>query len=59
MIIVIKVPVVWEVTPQWGFVTFSLSATLFLSLVGFGLVLKDLGDVSVVGFGGDEDGGQL
>jgi len=59
VIIVIKVPVVWEVTPQWGFVVFSLSTMLFLSLVGFGLVLKDLGDVSVVGFGGDEDGGQL
>ena len=31
----------------------------FLSFVGLGLVFEDLGDVPTVGFGGDEDGGQL
>ena len=30
-----------------------------VGFVGFGLVLQDLQDEATMGFGGDEDGGQL
>ena len=51
----IKVPVVWEVLPRQGFVAVAAGAAGF---VGLGLVLQDLRDKAMVGFGGDEDIGQ-
>ncbi len=54
MVVVVEVPVIWEVPPQGGLVTVVSSAVRFVSFVGLGLVLQDLQDDTVVGFGGDE-----
>jgi len=59
VVIVVEVPVIWEVAPGWGFVALSAGASFFLSFVGLGLVLQDLWDVAMMGFGGDKDGRQL
>ena len=59
VVIVVKVPVIWEVSPRWGFVVVSAHATLLVGFVGLGLVLQDLRDEAAVGFRGDEDGGHL
>ncbi len=57
MVVVVEVPVVWEVTPQWGLVTLSAGAAFLFGFIGLGLVLQDLWDVPLVGLGGDKDGG--
>ena len=54
MVVMIEVPVVWEVPPRGGFVTVALGAAGFVGLVGLGLVFQDLRDDAVVGFGGDK-----
>ena len=58
MVIVVEVPVVWEVSPRGGFVVVAAGAACFVGFVGFGLVLQDLWNDSVVGFGGDENIGE-
>src|SRR6266478_4704422 len=55
VVVVVEVPVVWEVVPGGGFVAVASGSACLLILVGFGLVFQDLGDGSAVGFGGDED----
>ncbi len=55
MVVVVEVPVVWEVPPRGGLVAVALGATRFLVFVGLGLVFQDLWDDPAVGFGGDED----
>ncbi len=55
MVVVVEVPVVWEIPPGWGFVVVTAGAAGFVGLVGFGLVLQDLWDKATVGLGGDED----
>ena len=54
----VKVPVVWEVSPRWGPVAVAAGASFFVSLIGLGLVLQDLRDEASMGFGGDEYFGQ-
>ncbi len=58
MVVMVEIPVVWEIPPRRGFVTVSSSTACFVGLVGFGLVLQDLRDDPAVGFGGDEDFGE-
>src|SRR6266436_2693453 len=55
VVVVVKVPVVWEVPPRGGLVVVALGATRFFVFVGLGLVFQDLRDDSAVGLGGDED----
>ena len=55
VIVVVKVPVIWEVFPRGGLVAVMSGATLLFVFVGFGLVFQDLRDDPAVGFGGDED----
>jgi len=55
VVVVVKVPVVWEVIPGGGLVVVASGSARLLIFVGFGLVLQDLGDDSTVGFGGNED----
>ncbi len=55
MVIVVEVPVVWEIPPRGGFVVVVLSASCLVGFVGFGLVFQDLRDNPMVGFGGDKD----
>ena len=55
VIVVVEVPLVWEVPPRGGLVTVALGATCLVGFVGFGLVLQDLQDDPAVGLGGDED----
>ncbi len=55
MVIVVEVPVVWEVPPRGGLVAVTLGATRLLVFVGLGLVFQDLWDDPTVGLGGDED----
>ncbi len=55
MVIVVEIPVVWEVPPGWGLVVVAAGAALLVGLIGLGLVLQDLRDEATVGFGGDED----
>ncbi len=59
MIVVVEVPVVWEVPPRWGLVTVPAHAAFLVGFVSPGLVLQDLWDEAMVGLGGDEDGGHL
>jgi len=59
VIVVVEVPVIWEVSPRRGFIAVLPHATFFVGFVGFGLVFQDLWDEAVVGVGGDKDGGQL
>ncbi len=59
MVIMVEVPVVWEVAPGGGLVTLSTGATFLFGLIGLGLILQDLGDEPMVGLGGDEDGWDL
>ncbi len=58
MIVVVEVPVVWEVSPRRGLVAVALGVAGFVSLVGFGLVLQDLRDNPAMRLGGDEDLGE-
>ena len=58
MVVVVEVPVVWEIPPRGGLVTVALGATCLVGFVGFGLVLQDLQDDPAVGFRGDEDLGE-
>ena len=58
MVIMVEVPVVWEVAPGGGLVTLSTGATFLFGLIGLGLILQDLGDEPMVGLGGDEDFGE-
>ena len=55
MVVVVEVPVVWEVSPRGGFVAVALDAAGFVGFVGLGLVLQDLRDDPAMWFGGDED----
>ncbi len=59
MVVVVKVPVIQEVPPRWGLVVVSMCVTFLVGFIGLGLVLQDLRDKAVMGFEGDEDGGQL
>jgi len=54
VVVVVEVPVVWEVPPRGGSVVITSGAAHFVGLVGLGLVFQDLQDNAVVGFGGDE-----
>ncbi len=58
MVIVVEVPVVWEIPPQGGAVAVASGVARFVGFIGFGLVLQDLRDDPAVGFGGDEDLGE-
>ena len=40
MVVVVEVPVIWEVPPRWGFVAVTAGAAGFVGLVGFGLVFQ-------------------
>src|SRR6266403_2660894 len=55
VVVMVKVPVVWEVVPGRGLVAVAPGSACLLFFVGFSLVLQDLGNDPVVGFGGDED----
>src|SRR6266478_160045 len=55
MVVVVEVPLVWEVPPRGGLVVVTSGAARFLGFVGFGLVFQDLRDDPAVGFGGEED----
>ncbi len=55
MVIVVEVPVIWEIPPREGSVAIALGAAGFVGLVGLGLILQDLGDDPLMRFGGDED----
>ena len=55
MVVVVEVPIVWEVVPQGGFVAVASGSARFLVFIGFGLVLQDLRDDSAMRFGGEED----
>ncbi len=50
----VKVPVVWEVSPRGGSVTIASGAACFIGLVGLGLVFQDLWDDTTIGFGGNK-----
>ncbi len=54
MVVVVEVPIVWEVPPRGGSVTVVSGMAHFVGLVGLGLVFQDLRDDAVVGFGGDK-----
>jgi len=56
---VVEVPVIWEVVSGGELVAFSAGAIFFFGLIGACLILQDLGDEPVAGFGGDEDGWHL
>ena len=55
MVVVIVIPVVWEVAPGGGLVTVPLGSACLLVFIGLGLVFQDLRDDSAVWLGGDED----
>ena len=55
MVVVVEVPVVWEVPPGGGGVAVALGTVRFVGLVGFGLVFQDLRDDPAMRFGGDKD----
>ena len=55
MVVVVEVPVVWEVPPRGGLVAVALGAAGLIGFVGFGLVLQDLRDDPAVRLGGNED----
>ncbi len=55
MVVMVKVPVVWEIPPRGGSVAVALGAAGFVGLVGLGLILQDLWDDSSMRFGSDED----
>ncbi len=58
MVVVVEVPVIWEVPPQWGFVVVVVGTAFFVGLIGLGLVFQDLRDKTAMGLRGDEDVGQ-
>ena len=55
MVVVVEVPVVWEIPPQGGFIAVASSAACLVGFIGFGLVFQDLRDDPAVGFGGNEN----
>jgi len=55
VVVVVEVPVIWEVSPRGGSVAVTSGAAGFVGFVGLGLVFQDLWDNAAVGFGGDED----
>ncbi len=55
VVIVIEVPVIWEVLPRWGLVAVVAGMAGLVGLVGLGLVFQNLRDEAMVGLGGDED----
>jgi len=55
LVIVVEVPAVREIIPRWGLIAFSAGTALLSGFICLGLVFQDLGDVSMVGFRGDED----
>ena len=57
VVIVVEVPVVWEIPPRGGLVAVASGAACFVGLVGLGLVFQDLRDEAVVGFRGDKNVG--
>ncbi len=59
MVVVAKIPVIWEVSPRWGLVAVSSCVAFFVGFVGPGLVFQDLWDEAMMGFRGDKDGRQL
>ena len=58
MVVVVEVPVVWEIPPRGGSVSIASGAACFVGFVGLGLVFQDLGDDAFVRLGGDEDFGE-
>ena len=58
VVVMVEVPVVWEIFPGWGLVAVAVSVAGLVGLVGFGLILQDLWDVAAMGLRGDEDVGQ-
>ncbi len=59
MVVVIKVPVVWEVLPQGGDIMVVMGSPFLVFLICVGLVFQDLQDEGGVGFGCNEDGWHL
>ena len=55
MVVMVKVPVVGEVSPRWGSIVVTVGMVFFVGFVGLGLVFQDLWDEAAVGLGGDED----
>src|SRR6266481_950319 len=54
MVVVIEVPIIWEIPPRGGRVVVALGAVCLLVFVGLGLVFQDLWDNAAVQLGGDE-----
>ncbi len=55
MVIIVVVPVVWEVVPGGGLVATPLGSARLFFFVGLGLVFQVLRDDPTVWLGGDED----
>ncbi len=55
VVILVEIPVVWEVPPSGGLVAVALGAAGFVGFVGLSLVLQDLRNNSTMGLGGDKD----
>ncbi len=49
MVVVIEVPVVWEIPPRGGSVLVVSGVVCFVGLVGLGLVFQDLGVTTLQG----------
>ncbi len=54
MVVVVEVPVVWEIPPRRGRVAVALGAACLLVFVGLGLIFQDLRDNAAVRLGGEE-----
>ncbi len=54
VVVVVEVPVVWEILPGWGLVAVVAGTAGLVGLVGLGLIFQDLRDEAAVGFGGDD-----
>ena len=55
MVIVVEVPVIWEIALRGRLVVLSVGAALLFGFIGFGLFFKNLGNGPLIGFRGDED----